>query len=147
MQYSQKDIFLNSVDERLTMENRRMRILLLTLAMAFLSPATSSAITVGDLYKDCKSLADRSFKFEGIDDVGCFVYFSAVRDMASSICSDKTANESYRLQYGVGVVDGANAIQASIQHFVHSAANKPTEWQYKAAYDVLASLQAIGPCK
>ncbi|MDC6457791.1 hypothetical protein OAW66_01635 [Alphaproteobacteria bacterium] len=139
-----------------------MRALLTGIFLCVMVSSSTNAASIGGLYKDCKKFADNSFEIT-LSDKGsgtrCGIYFSAIRDFASEICikwpdedgfnaGAKSALNIIRKIYGVGDINSASGINASIQHFVNAVASKPEDWKYSPESDVVKSLQAIGgACK
>ena len=139
-----------------------MRVLFTGIVLCVMVSSSTNAASIGGLYKDCKKFADNSFEIRLSDNgsgTRCSIYFSAIRDFASEICikwpdedgfnaGAKNALNVMRKVYGVGGIDDASGINASIQHFVNAVANKPEDWKYSPESDVVKSLQAIGgACK
>ena len=135
-----------------------MRVFLTGIILCVMVSSSTNAASIGGLYKDCKKFADNSFEIR-LSDKGsgtrCSIYFSAIRDFASEICLKWPDEDSYNAQtkstlkvvrkiYGVGGINDASGINASVQHFVNVVANKPEDWKYSPERDVVKSLQAIG---
>ena len=111
----------------------------------------------GQLYKDCKKLADKSFQPNSITDIVCIAYFRAVLDSGISIC-DTYGKSAKSVKPGIqrdernwfkrleGVGSDVN-IEAAVQIYVNKMAKKPEKWKYRADYEVLSSLQELAPCE
>lgn len=135
-----------------------MRLLYsLFIAFTLVAITNAEAKSNGDLYKDCKKYADRSFEPEKISDIVCLAYFRGVYDFSVSICNawgtimDKEeSSEARHIMKTFRKAEGAGEdldLDAAIQVYVNKMGKNPDTWKYRADYQVLSSLQQLAPCE
>ena len=105
-------------------------------ALFALIAGNASAYTNEGLYLFCKDYAEKGFEAENPEDVACFSYFIAIGEIMIEQCEG----------FGGFKADfNANYLNASIQQYLNTVANIPSEWNYQPSTYVADAISKIAP--
>lgn len=131
-----------------------MRVLVLTLILLVSLSSNSFAMNNESLYKWCKPYADRAFKMEVNNDLGCLAYITGAADYADLVCFTmnlqvkKEPREIFIQSYFGATVDANNKnVDALIQAYLNKMKNEPEKWQYSPKESLREIFTELMPCE
>lgn len=136
-----------------------MKLLIITLTMIFISFSTS-AVTVGDLYKYCKPYQNNGFEFNNLGTVqiqnalGCMFYLRGMIDRGRGNCivleemNKMNIIETNKLKVFSNLTANDKApLNPIITSFINYAENNTHQWKYSPLSYAQDFISKKFPCK